>query len=104
MRPNTCPEIPACQTLSKVLNISSATARVAPYLFTDLDILSDATVRKSEVDREDLKPCWKLDKRPQFYVINNPIIFKFSQDFINHRKKTNRAVAFSCRPSPNILK
>ena len=64
MRPNTCPEIPACQTLSKVLNISSATARVAPYLFTDLDILSDATVRKSEVDREDLKPCWKLDKRP----------------------------------------
>ena len=84
--------------------MSSATARVAPYLFKDLDILSDTTVRKSEVDREGLKPCWKSDKRRHFYVINNPIIFKFFEDFTNHRKKTNRAVVFSCRPFPNILK
>ena len=26
------------------------------------------------------------------------------QDFIKHRKKTNRAVDFSCRSFPNILK
>ena len=36
-------------------------------------------------------------------MINNPIIYKFFKDFTNHRKKTNRAVAFSCRPFPNIL-
>ena len=37
-------------------------------------------------------------------MINNPIIYKFFKDFTNHRKKTNRAVDFSCRPFPNILK
>ena len=37
-------------------------------------------------------------------MINNPIIYKFFKDFTNHRKKANRAVAFSCRPFPNILK
>ena len=37
-------------------------------------------------------------------MINNPIIYKFFKDFTNHRKKTNRAVVFSCRPFPNILK
>ena len=46
---------PACQTLSKVLNISSATARVAPDLLKTLAILSDTTVRRSAVDQEDLK-------------------------------------------------
>ena len=40
----------------KALNISSATARVAPDLLKALAILSDTTVRKSAVDREDLKP------------------------------------------------
>ena len=28
----------------------------------------------------------------------------FFNDFTNHRKKTNRAVVFNCRPFPNILK
>ena len=37
-------------------------------------------------------------------MINNPIIYKFFKDFTNHRKKTNRAVVFSCRPFPNVLK
>ena len=37
-------------------------------------------------------------------MINNPIIYKIFKDFTNHRKKTNRAVVFSCRPFPNILK
>ena len=40
----------------KALNISSATARVAPNLLKAPAILSDTTVRKSAVDREDLKP------------------------------------------------
>ena len=50
---------PACQSLSKGLDISSATARVAPDLLKDLAILSDRTIRRSGVDREDLKPYWK---------------------------------------------
>ena len=31
-------------------------------------------------------------------------IHRFFKDFNNHRKKTNRAVVFSCRSFPNILK
>ena len=52
---------PACQTLSKALDISSATARVAPDLLKALAILSDTTVRRSAVDQEDLKPYWKSE-------------------------------------------
>ena len=50
--------IPACQTLSKALEISSPAAQVARYLFKALVILSDATVRRSAVDWEDLKGDW----------------------------------------------
>ena len=53
---------PACQTLPKALDISSATARVAPDLLKALVILSDATARRSAVDWEDLKPYWKSEK------------------------------------------
>ena len=44
----------------------------------------------------------KMATFPQ--VINNPIIYKFFKDFINHRKKTNRVVVFSCRPFTKISK
>ena len=48
---------PACQTLSKPLDISSATVI---YQVTDLSkavvILSNTTVRRSKIGREDLKP------------------------------------------------
>ena len=49
----------------KSLDISSATAR------EDLDIkalaiLLDTTLRRSAVDREDLKSYGKLEKRPNF--------------------------------------
>ena len=53
---------PACQTLSKALDISSARAREALDLLKALAILSDTTVRRSAVDREDLKPYWKSEK------------------------------------------
>ena len=64
LRPNIWLEIPfnlslwrrwTCQVLLKAMNISSATARVAPDLLKALAIQSDTTVRRSEVDREDLK-------------------------------------------------
>ena len=57
---------PACQTLSKALDISSATARAASDLLKNQLILPDTTVRKSAVDREGLKPYWKPEKRPHF--------------------------------------
>ena len=38
----------------KALDVSSATAPVAPDLLKALAILSDTTVRRSTVDREDL--------------------------------------------------
>ena len=67
---------PACQTLSKTLDISSATARVALDLLKALAILLDAAVIKS----------------------------KIFEDFSSYRKKTNRVVVFSSGLSPNILK
>ena len=87
---------PAYQTLSKGLDILSATARVAPDLLKAPAILSDTTVSRSAVDREDLKPYWKSEQRPHF---SSPVSLLTS-----HRKKTNRAVFFSCRPFPKILK
>ena len=53
-------------TLSKVLDISSATVRVAPVLLKAPAVLSDTTVRRSAVDLEDLKPYWQSEKRPHF--------------------------------------
>ena len=49
---------PACKTLTKALDISSATAWVAPDLLKALAILSDTTVRRSTIDREDLNPIY----------------------------------------------
>ena len=80
---------PGCQTLSKFLDIWSATAHEATILLKALAIPSETTIRRSAVDREDLKPYSKSEKRPK--------------DFTNHRKKTNRVVVFSSRPFPNIL-
>ena len=48
--------------LSKVLDISSAIAWVAPDLLKALAILSDRILRRSTADREDLKPSWKSEK------------------------------------------
>ena len=71
IRPNICPEVPqelslgrrpAYQILSKALDISSATARVALDLSKALAILSDTNVRRSAVDQKHLKPYWKSEK------------------------------------------
>ena len=54
---------PACQTLSKALDISIGyTAWVAPDVLKVVAVLSDTTVRRSAVDREDLKSYWKSEK------------------------------------------
>ena len=78
--------------MSKALDISSATTRVAPDLLKALTILSDTTVRRSPVDQEHLKPYWKSEKNATFFYV------------IKERKKMNRVVVVSCRPFSNILK
>ena len=52
----------ACPTLSKALDISTATAQVAPDLLKALAILSGTTARRSAVDWEDLYLYWKSEK------------------------------------------
>ena len=51
-----------------------------PDLLKVLARFSDTTVRKSAVDREDLKPYWKSEKRPHFSrqflaVVLSPMFF-----------------------------
>ena len=85
------------------MDVPSTTAEVAPEPLEALAILSDTT---DTLNRGDLKPCWKLEKRSRFSMsmINKSIIYKFFKDFSNHRKKTNIEVVFRDRPLPNILK
>ena len=78
----------ASQTLSKALGISSATAGVAPDLLKALAILSDTTVRRSAVDREDLKPYWKSEKRPHFSRWSTILLFTtFSKTLLTTERK-----------------
>ena len=78
---------PACQTLSKALDISSATAQVAPDLLKALAVLSDTTVRRS-VDREGLKPYWKSEKRPHFSRWSTILLFTtFSKTLLTTERK-----------------
>ena len=74
VRPNIWSEIPWRKFVKKIsmLNflkapdISRTTARVASNLLKVLAILLDTSVRRSEVDQEDLNPYWKSEKRPHF--------------------------------------
>ena len=53
---------PACQALSKDLDILSDTVPVAPGPLKACAILSDITVRRSGVKQEDQKAYWKSEK------------------------------------------
>ena len=95
---------PACQTLSKALDISSATARVAPDLLKALAILSDTTVRRSAVDREDLKPYWKLEKRPHFSRWSTILLFTdFSTTLLTTEGRLTRQQVLAADLSPTFL-
>ena len=78
---------PACKTLSKALNKSSATARVAPDPLKAIAILSDVTVSRSAVDEEELKPYWKSEKRPHFSRWSTILLFT---SFSNTLQTTKR--------------
>ena len=85
---------PACQTLSKALDILSATAGVTSDLLKALP-----TVRRSCSWLRTPKTIREIRKTATFLqLVNNPIIYTFSKNFTNHRKKTNRAVAVGTFP------
>ena len=69
---------PAFQTLSKALDISSATAQVVPDLLKALAILSDSTEKICSWSRRP-KTILKIRKKKAtfLYVINSSIIYKF---------------------------
>ena len=49
------------------------------------------------------KTILEISKKITFlWVIINTNIYKFFKDFTKHKKKTNMAIVFSCRPFPNI--
>ena len=100
------------------MDISIATARVAPELLKALAILSDTTVRRSAVDREDLKPYWKSEKKPQFsrkalyrqrilekINVRHPMIVLhlFSIKNIFYDKMDLRLFYFDVAPLPNMF-
>ena len=77
--------------LSKALDISSATARVAPDLLKALASLSDITVRRSAVDQEDLKPYRKSEKRPHFSRESTILLFtNFSNTLLTTERRLIR--------------
>ena len=79
---------PACQTPSKALDISSATAQVTPDLIV---ILSDTSVRRSAVDQQDLQPYW--DQKKLFLeIINNTVISYWFGG--NHNAHSSGALTF----------
>ena len=97
IRPNIWLEIPqhlnlwrpTCQTLSKALDISSATARAALDLLKAIALLSDTIVRRSTVDQEDLKPHWKSEiRRPHFSWISTILLFtSFSKNLVTTERR-----------------
>ena len=73
---------------SEALDIWSATAQVAPDLLKALAILSDTTVRRFAVDREDLKPYWKPEKRPHFSRWSTILVFlSFSKTLLTTERR-----------------
>ena len=72
--PNIWPEIPlelslwrrACKTLSRALVIKYYSSSSLRPIKSSLVVLSDTTIRRLAVNREDLIPYLKSEKRPHF--------------------------------------
>ena len=50
--------------------MSSTRATVVSDLLRVLKILLDTTASSSATDREDMKPYWKLEKRPHLSILS----------------------------------
>ena len=95
---------PAGWILPKALYISNATSRISPHPLKNPTNSIRHNCQKI-CSRLRSETILEIKKGTTFLeVINKPIIYKFSKDFTNQRKKTNWAVILSCSPLPNILK
>ena len=93
------------QTLSKFSDRSSNIACVALYLLKAPAILSDTTVRRSPVDREDLKLDWKSGKEPHFSTWSTiPLFTSFSNTLLTTKRRLTGWYVLPVDLSPNILK
>ena len=103
IRPNIWPKIPklkdlslwrrpVSQTLSKALDISSATVWVAPDLLKALEVEDLQLKWRSAVDWDYLKSYWKSEKRPHFSRWSTILLFRsFSKTLLNtERRLTGR--------------
>ena len=71
-------------------------ATAVPDILKALYFPSDATIRGSADDQEDLETLLKNRKEFIFSKVTSIlIIYKFSQDLTSHRKKTNGVVVLS---------
>ena len=103
-RPEFAKKRPAGWILPKALYISNATSRISPHPLKNPTNSIRQNCQKI-CSRLRSETILEIKKGTTFLeVINKPIIYKFSKDFTNQRKKTNWAVILSCSPLPNILK
>ena len=94
---------PVCQTLSKALDISRATALVPPEPLKAQIILSDKLSEDLPLN-EKTRNHTEIRKRSHFTMWSSSQLSAIFSEFLNHRNRTNGAVVFCCRPLPNILK
>ena len=96
---------PVCQILSKVMDISSATAWAAPNLLKGLTILSDTTVWRPAVDRENLKPYYKSEIRLHFSRWSASLSFtSFSKTLLTTERRQTGCWFLAIGFSPTFLK
>ena len=82
----------------------SGIAQVSPDLLKALAILSDTTLRKSVVDREDLKPYWKSEKRPYFSRGSTILLFTgFSKTLLTTERRLTGQYFLAVDLSPTFL-
>ena len=92
------------QSLLKVLNISSAKARVAWPDTSPSNSIGHNCQKICSWSRRSKTILENRKKVTFIYVVNNPIIYKFFKDFTNRKKKSNRVVVFSSKPFPTFLR
>ena len=70
-------------------------AQVDPDLLTKQASLSDRTVRRSEIERKDLKPYGNQKNSQISNLTNRPIFLKLFKHFDNNIKNTNKMIVFN---------
>ena len=95
---------PTSKTLSKGLDIPSATAWVAPDPLKPLVTLSYTIVKRSAVDQQDLKPYWKSGEISYFSKWSTILLFtSFSKTLLTTEKRLTGKQSLDVNLSPTFL-